>query len=135
MVPSNSHKKFRLLVSGEEIGDDFHPHGLTMAPKLPGLYMLEMNTNGTIVDRQFARPADTAEVKQPSSKANSMVVIWRPDAQGTPPPDWLQQLGVDGRGGTWIYRLTAGTTPRLEEHISLGQSFVLSRQACMSLLR
>lgn len=135
-VPSNPHKKLQLQMTNEDLADHFHPHGLSIQPNRPGLYLLELGADGTVADQRFAPPGTAAQLPfEPlTSTHGAMVVMWRPDATGAALPDWLTQWGATAQGGVWVYRLGAKSGAQLRGHAPLGQTLTLSGQACESLL-
>lgn len=135
MVPSNPHKELQLQMTDVNLAERFHPHGFSIEPNRPGLYLLQLDAYGSVVDQRFASPETAAQWPAASVSTHSaMVIVWRPDGSGASLPKWLTQWGMTGQGGVWVYRLDAKSGAQLLEHVSPDHALTLSAHACESLL-
>lgn len=132
LVPADSHEELELQVSGEDLSKRFNLHGQYVWPKRPGLYLLRLGVDGSVLEQAYAPPETAA--RMPAGQApgahGALVVMWRPEGSAAALPGWLVRLGAAPGGGVWVY----ASDTQLSAHAAPGQALIVSGQACRNLL-
>jgi hypothetical protein len=137
LVPSAAEVPLQVILSGSDQSERFVWNDRPVNPSNPGLYVLTMDKDGQVVERNFT-PAAQIEAMPPftppTADVAATLVVWRPDANAVALPAWLQRWGVDAGGGSWAFSLQGSTVLMAHAHATLGQAMDLDKSQCNTLL-
>lgn len=137
LVPGGKQEPLQLELAGQDLAARFTSEGRHINATQAGLYILRLDTNGTVVARSYMTPggARHAPEEPPTTAQGALIVAWRPgDGPSGALPAWLAQAGVGAKGGTWMFSLDGKSPMQLRENAPVGQTLTLSGQSCLTLL-
>lgn len=137
MVPAVAGEPLQASLSGSDQAERFIWMERPVDPVTPGLYTLTMDKVGRVIERNFvpaARVPAMQSILPDLQDVAAVLMVWRPDAKPAALPEWLRQLGIDARGGSWIFSVSGHNVFKASAHTTLGDALDISESQCEALL-
>lgn len=136
-MPDDSDADLDFRVSGQQQAGRFTWLERPVDKHKPGLYLLALDADGTLLWRKYAPPDQVAKTfaQRPDlAGAAVLVAAWRPGDGPSRLPDWIPAPAAPDHAGAWLFKVGADSLPRPLARVMDGHALVMDHATCKALI-